>query len=68
MQRIMTWIKEDEKRRQMLGVVWADQAMVKRTMAETIRELSDRPDGLAAKNVERLKKGDKDALTKDRYQ
>jgi uncharacterized protein YqeY len=68
MQRIMTWIKEDEKRRKMLGVVWADQAMVKRTMAETIRELSDRPDGLAAKNVERLKKRDKDALTKDRYQ
>jgi uncharacterized protein YqeY len=67
-QKITTWIKEDRKSRKKLGYVFADQAMVRRVIAETVRELSDRPDGLAAKNVERLKKKEKDALTKDRYQ
>ena len=66
--KIMNWLREDKERTRLLAHEWADQAMVKRVVAETVRDLSDRPDGLGAKNVQQLKKPKKDTLTKERYQ
>jgi hypothetical protein len=66
--KIMNWLREDKERTRLLAHEWADQAMVKRVVAETVRDLSDRPDGLGAKNVQQLKKPKKDTLTKGRYQ
>jgi uncharacterized protein YqeY len=68
MRRIFEWFKQDAGRRQMLSERFADQGMVRRIVAETVRDLSDRPDGSAAFNVERLKPREPDTLTHDRYQ
>jgi uncharacterized protein YqeY len=66
--RIYEWLKKDAKRREMMSEKFADAGMVRRVIAETVRDLSDRPDASPEFNVERLKPREKDDLTKDRYQ
>jgi len=66
--RVFDYLYKDEKRREMLGTVMADQGMVRRVVAETIRDLSDRIDDGPEWNVEKLKLRPQDKLTKGRYQ
>ena len=68
LKRIYGWLYRDEGRRNALGSVRADQGMVRRIVAETVRDLSDRVDDVAEWNVEKLKPRPVDNLTKDRYQ
>lgn len=66
--RIYEWLFRDEARRKALGPVRIDQGMMRRVVAETIRDLSDRIDNGPDLTVEKLKPKPKDELTKDRYQ
>jgi uncharacterized protein YqeY len=66
--KIYEYIKRDEENREALSVLHADQGMVRRVIAETVRDLSDRIDGAPQRNVERLKPVEEDTLTKGRYQ
>jgi uncharacterized protein YqeY len=68
MKKIYEWLKKDTGRREMLSERFAEQGMVRRIIAETVRDLSDRPDGSPTFNVERLKPRETDNLTHDRYQ
>ena len=66
--RIMEWLNRDKTRRGALSVIKADQIMVRRVIAETVKELSDRIDAAPQWNVDKLKPREEDTLTKDRYQ
>ena len=68
LKRIYEWLFKDEARREALGPVRVDQGMMRRVVAETVRDLSDRIDKGPDLNVEKLKSRPKDELTKDRYQ
>jgi uncharacterized protein YqeY len=68
MERIFRWLYADEETKSKLGLVWCDQTMMKRVVAETIKELSDRVDNLTQANIDKLKPKKVDYLTKPRYQ
>ena len=68
LKRVYNWLYKGEERREMLGTVMADQGMVRRVVAETVRDLSDRIDGGPEWNVDKLKPKPEDKLTKSRYQ
>src|SRR5271155_146839 len=68
MKRIFGWLYADEERKSKLGLVWCDQGMMKRVVAETVKELSDRVDNLTQANIDKLKPKEVDHLTKPRYQ
>lgn len=68
LKRIYNWLYSDEERKKALGTEMADQGMVRRVIAETIQELSDRIDNPMQFEVDRLKPKPADTLTKDRYQ
>lgn len=65
--QIHDWLRRDEGRREKLSPIMADQAMVKRVVAETVRDLSDRIDAAPSIEVEMLNRKEEDPLTKDRY-
>ena len=66
--RIYAWFNADPERKKVLGLVRCDQTMMKRVVAETVKELSDRVDGLTQANIDKLKPKEVDYLTKPRYQ
>jgi len=68
MKRIFGWLYADVERKRKLGSVWCDQGMMKRVVAETVKELSDRVDNLTQANIDKLKPKEVDYLTKPRYQ
>lgn len=68
LKRIYDYLYKDKGRRERLGIVWANQGMVRRVVAETVRDLSDRIDDGPELNVEKLKPRPEDKLTKSRYQ
>jgi uncharacterized protein YqeY len=68
LKRIYNWLHSDPERKKALGTVMADQSMVRRVVAETVSELSDRVDSPTQFEVESLKPMPTDTLTKDRYQ
>lgn len=66
--KIYEYVKRNDGDREALSVLHADQGMVRRVIAETVRDLSDRIDGAPQRNVEKLKPVEEDTLTKGRYQ
>lgn len=68
LRRIYEWLERDETRKEALSVIRADQGMVKRMIAETVKRLSDRIDGAPKLNVDKLKPREEDTLTKPRRQ
>jgi uncharacterized protein YqeY len=66
--RILECMNSIPERKRMLGELYCEQGMLRRVMAETIRDLSDRIDGSPKENVELLKPRKVDHLTKPRIQ
>lgn len=68
LKRIFAWLNVDAERKRKLSLVWCDQSMMKRVVAETVKELSDRIDNQTQANIDALKPKEVDYLTKPRYQ
>ena len=68
LKRIFAWLNADAEIKRKLSLVWCDQAMMRRVVAETVKELSDRVDNITQANIDRLKPKEVDYLTKPRYQ